>query len=110
MKRILNFTVREGRCQKTGDGFQEKGVDTLLTMDLMNAALDRGIKRVILVSCDTDFVPIITRLREDYKTEVTLYYFSDFVRNSRFSMSNHILNACDKGVLIKKEHFEQSRF
>ncbi len=33
IKKAPNFTVREGRCQKIGNEYFQKGVDTLFTMD-----------------------------------------------------------------------------
>jgi len=35
LKANSNITVREGRLQKIGNEFTQKGVDTLLTMDLV---------------------------------------------------------------------------
>jgi hypothetical protein len=61
-----------------------------------------------LIACDTDFVPVLNRIRKEHNVEVILYYFTDKIRRSRFSMSNHILTACDKTVLLKREHFEQN--
>jgi len=108
LKRIEGFTVREGRCQKIDGEFHEKGVDALMTMDLMETALKGKVKTIILIACDTDFVPVLNRIREEHGVKVILYYFTDKIRRSRFSMSNHILTACDKTVLLKKEHFEQN--
>jgi len=106
MKKIPNFIVREGRCQKLDDGFHQKGVDTLLTMDLTDVT-ERDIKSIIVVICDTDFVPILNKIRE-IGIEVILFYFSDFKRDSKFSMSNHLFTACDKYIMIELEHFKKS--
>jgi uncharacterized LabA/DUF88 family protein len=106
MKKIPNFVVREGRCQKTDDGFQQKGVDTLLTMDLADIS-KKNIKTILLIICDTDFVPILNKIRES-GIEVILFFYSDFKRNSKFSMSNHLFTACDKYILIELEHFKKS--
>lgn len=105
LRQIPHFYVHEGRCQKLDDGFHQKGVDTLLTMGLMSATTDGDYREIILLACDTDFVPILNKIRRDYKIKVILYYYSDFVRKSRFSMSNYLLTACDKKVLLTKEYF-----
>ena len=99
--RIPGLTVREGRCQKTEDGYHQKGVDTWITMDLMAACYGKSIKTIVILACDTDFVPILKEVRRN-GIKVILYYYSDFVRDSRFSMSNHILTACDNYVLVTK--------
>ena len=106
MSNIQNFVIRGGRCQKTDDGFQQKGVDTLLTMDLADVA-DKDVKTLVLVICDTDFVPILKKLKNS-GIEIILFYFSDFKRNSKFSMSNHLFTVCSRHILIDLEHFKKS--
>jgi uncharacterized LabA/DUF88 family protein len=96
--------IREGRCQKIGDNYSQKGVDTLITIDLSRIPRKENINEIILLSSDTDFVPIIKDLKED-GIEVILAYFTDKKRKSAFSLSNHLWKACRKKILIKKEHF-----
>lgn len=105
MKQNSLITVREGRLQKIGENFFQKGVDTLLTMDLCQEPLGRKIQNVILLAADTDFVPVLNQLRTKHSVKVILYFFTDRMRNSAFSMSNHILLACDKKILLTKEDF-----
>jgi uncharacterized LabA/DUF88 family protein len=107
LRKIQNFVIREGRCQRVDGEYHQKGVDTLFTMDLFDVSRDRSIETFLLVTCDTDFVPILNKLRE-LGIKIVLFYFSDFERKSRFSMSNHILTACDKKVLLTPEHFKNS--
>jgi len=78
-------------------------------MDLfsLNGNID-NIKTIIILACDTDFVPILNKIRTKFNMKVILAYFNDFVRNSQFSMSNHILTACDDKFLIEEEHFKNS--
>lgn len=108
MKRNSLITIREGRLQKIGDNYSQKGVDTLLTMDLCQEPLERKIQNVILLAADTDFVPVLNQLRIKHGVKVILYFFTDRFRNSSFSMSNHILLACDKKILLTKEDFISS--
>lgn len=100
------INIREGRVQKSEDGFQQKGVDTLLTMDLLKVSQKKDIKDVIILTSDTDFVPIISEIRKDFAVKVILAYFTDRKRKSAFSLSNHLWNACDDKILIKREFFE----
>ncbi len=86
--------------------YAQKGVDVLLSIDLVRKA--STIKNVILVACDTDFVPAIIDIREKDKVKVVLYYFKD--KNSKFSMSDHILSVCDKKVRLSIEDFERASF
>ncbi|MBI2047036.1 NYN domain-containing protein [Candidatus Pacearchaeota archaeon] len=107
---IPDLKVRQGRCQKDDDGdFHQKGVDTLLTMDLFSLQDNEDdIKTIIILICDTDFVPILQEIRKKYKIKIIVAYYSDFVRGSPFSMSNHLWNSCDDNLLITPEHFKAS--
>ena len=102
------FTVREGRCQKICGEYNQKGVDTLLVMDLTRLPqMYPNVKNAVVITSDTDFVPVLNNLREQ-GIRVILYYYSDYVRNSRFSMSNHLFTACDECRIISRRHFERS--
>ena len=60
-----DLIIRQGRCQKIINEkgeieYNQKGVDTLLTLDLSHIKDDfPNIKKIILVSSDTDFCPAI---------------------------------------------------
>jgi uncharacterized LabA/DUF88 family protein len=105
MKNNSLITIREGRLQKIGETFTQKGVDTLLTMDLCQEPLARKICTIIIIAADTDFVPILNELRIRHQIKVILYYFTDRHRKSIFSMSNHLLTAVTKSVILGKEDF-----
>jgi uncharacterized LabA/DUF88 family protein len=103
--------IREGRCQRlrSNDGkyiFKQKGVDTLLTMDLMSLPFENNnVKQVILIATDSDFVPIIKRLRK-LGIKVILYTYFDRDRRSIFSTSTQLLHSVDKYVKLTKLDFE----
>ena len=102
-------TIREGRCQRLKiDGkyiYKQKGVDTLLTMDLMDMAIENSkIKTVILIASDSDFVPIIKRLKK-LGINIILYTYFERNRNSKFSTSNKLLKAVTRYVKLNKENF-----
>jgi uncharacterized LabA/DUF88 family protein len=98
--------LREGRCQKIHNEYSQKGVDTLITIDLIRNAEKHN--NLILVTSDTDFVPAIEDVIRNNKVHVTIFFFNDFVRGSRFSMSDHILDVCNKRVLLKRKDFLES--
>lgn len=109
LRNLPDFNVREGRLQKVDGEFHQKGVDTLLTMDLMKLKNNnKKIHTAILLTCDTDFVPVINEIRRESGIKVILYYFSDFKRNSLFSMSDHLLNEVDQKILINEEFLNKS--
>jgi uncharacterized LabA/DUF88 family protein len=103
---LSGIKVREGRCQMIGNEYTQKGVDVLLSIDLVRNA--SSIKNFILVACDTDFVPAIKDVREKNNVKVILYYFKNKI--STFSMSDHILSVCDKKVQLRKEDFDKASF
>ena len=107
LKKKGKFIVREGRCQKGAEplDFNQKGVDNWIDIDLMDLCHKTKIKTIIILICDTDFVPILNKIRTDWGVKVILAYFTDKKRNSKFSMSNHLLTACDDTILIEKKHF-----
>ena len=107
-----NITIREGRCQKIRDKegkekYAQKGVDTLLTLDLIHIKDDYPlIKKILLVSSDTDFCPAIRDIKERNNIEVILYTYFDRKRNSNFSLSNELIACCSKYVRLTKEDFK----
>ncbi len=103
---LLGVNVKEGRCQMIGEEYSQKGVDVLLSIDLVRKA--KEIKKFILVACDTDFVPAIKDVREKDNVEVILYYFRD--NNPLFSMSDHILSVCNKIIKLREADFKKAEF
>ncbi len=109
--------VREGRLQKLKtlkdskvvDKFTEKGVDTLFTIDLLRLPKKLGIKTVIILTCDTDFVPAIEAVKED-GIKVILYYYANEETDTKFSMSRHLTGVCDESALLTKELLERAKF
>ena len=110
ISKIPDLIVRQGRVQKDDEGgFHQKGVDTWLTMDLLSLTNKHNkINTIIVLICDTDFVPILEKLRDEKNVCVIVAYYSDFQRGSDFSMSNHLWNVADDRILINEEFFEKS--
>jgi len=98
------IVIREGRCQKINNTFQQKGVDTLMTMDLLKVPKKENVNTLIILTSDTDFVPIIKDIKSE-GIKVILAYFTDKKRKSAFSLSNHLWKAVDDRILIKREFF-----
>ncbi len=112
LSKNINITIREGRVQRLKFNndfkYKQKGVDTLMTIDLSHIREDSpNIKKLIIVTSDTDFCPIIKDL-EKRNIEVILYTYFDRKRNSPFSISNELLNCCSKYVQLIKQDFEDS--
>ena len=105
------ITVQEGRCQRLKvDGdykYSQKGVDSWVVFNLARLKLDfPEVKKVILVSSDSDFAPIVKEVQDKDGIEVVLYTYFDKKRGSPFSLSNHLLDVCSRFVKLRKEDFE----
>ncbi len=102
--------IREGRCQrlKINTGifiYKQKAVDSLVIMDMMTVPIDfPDIKKIILIVCDSDFVPAINKLKK-LNIKSILYTYYDKKRNSLFSTSNELIKTVDKYVLLNKADF-----
>jgi uncharacterized LabA/DUF88 family protein len=107
------ITIREGRCQRLKNKeaefiFKQKAVDILLTIDLMQIPLKYPkIKKIILVSSDSDFVPVIKTLKE-LNIETILYTYYEKGRNAKFSTSNELIKSVHKYVLLAKSDFDNA--
>ena len=71
----------------------------------MRVAQTRQFSKLILMTSDTDFVPVIDYIQQHYKTEIVLAYFTDKKRKSPFSLSNHLWQICKDKILVNKEYF-----
>ena len=115
IKRMLESkgwaTVREGRCQrifsKNGEPiFNQKGVDSWIVADLCLFKEDfPEVGKVILISSDSDFAPIIDMIRKKKGIEVILYTYFENKRKGRFHRSNHLIKACSCYRKLKPEDF-----
>ena len=68
MLKNKEITVREGRLQRLKIietfSYKQKGVDTLVTIDLSHIKEDfPNIDKIILVACDTDFCPVVDDIK-----------------------------------------------
>ena len=97
LKRLPRFELRLGRLaarpSKDGTYFEQKMVDTLLSIDLTRMAVSKQIDRAIIVAGDSDFVPAI-QVAKDAGAVVHLIYFSS-------SIHHHLLDVCDELHLLK---------
>ncbi len=107
-------TVRERRCQRIFDEkgkikFNQKGVDSWIVADLCLFKEEfSNIKKVILISSDSDFAPIIKMIKEKMDIEVVLYTYFENKRKSLFYRSNHLLNVCSRWVKLREKDFEDT--
>jgi uncharacterized LabA/DUF88 family protein len=104
--------IREGRCQRLKiEGkftYGQKGVDALAIIDLMSIPLEhKEIKNIILIANDSDFVPVVQKLKQ-LGINVILHTYYSKNRESSFSRSNELLKSVSRFVEITKKDFDDA--
>jgi len=105
------ITLGEGRCQKIihkngKEDYKQKGVDSLIIMDMYDIKdTHPSIKKIILIASDSDFVPVIERMKQK-GFEVIIYTYFDRKRGSKFSTSNQMLKVASRWEKLEKSYFE----
>jgi len=105
IKRLPSFEFRLGKLQKINkpDGsvtVQQKGVDILLTIDLVKLAATKTIQKAILITGDSDFVPAVKEARE--LTKMTLF----FNKGPKTGLSDDLRMAVDECYELTKTDFD----
>ncbi len=105
------ISIKEGRCQRIECqgkfSFGQKGVDALVIIDLLTIPTKEKIKKIILIANDSDFVPVINKLKE-LGNEVILYTYYSKKRGSSFARSNELLQAVSRYVRLTKQDFDNA--
>ena len=84
-----------GYLLKSDGVFHEKGVDVHIAVDMLVAAYEKNVDRIILVSSDTDLEPAVKVARKKRKiVEYVGFSHKPSVAMVRF---------CSKSMLLKKE-------
>jgi len=104
--------LREGRCQRLKLSnyfvYKQKAVDSLVVIDLMSVPIQHPeIKKIILIASDSDFVPVIFKLKEE-NIKIILCTYYEKGREETFSTSNYLIKSVDKYVVLTKQDFEDA--
>ena len=114
LKKKKWITIREGRCQKIINeqgkaDYSQKGVDALVILDMYDFKENYPhIRKIILIASDSDFVPVIERMKQK-GIEVILYTYFNRTRKSRFSTSNHLLKVSSRWAKLDETFFEDTQ-
>lgn len=89
LKRLPRFEIRLGRLRKYGGNkFEQKGVDVLFAIDLVQLSVGKHIDKAIIVSGDSDFVPAV-RIAKDNMVITELFYHP-------IEYSHDLYDVCDE--------------
>ena len=79
-----------------------------MIIDIMSLPLKyKEIKKIILIACDSDFVPVVNEIKRS-DIEVILFTYFTKKRNTNFSRSNDLIKSVSKYVLQSKQDFENA--
>jgi len=65
LKKQDNFEIKLGRTEKRGTEFEQKMVDVLLSIDLVELSARSKISNAILIAGDSDFVPAVKKAKDN---------------------------------------------
>lgn len=104
LRNYRRFEVRLGRLQKNGNPpqYSQKGVDVLLSIDLVRLAWSGKINKAVLISGDSDFVPAVKDAK-DAGVIVDLFY------STTMGTSQELLQICDDRFQITQGIIDQCR-
>ncbi|MEM2839838.1 MAG: NYN domain-containing protein [Thermoplasmata archaeon] len=103
LESLPRFEVRLGRLRKISEPpyFEQKGVDVLLSVDLVRLSFSGKIERAILVTADSDFVPAVNAAK-DAGILVAMCYSPTQPR------SDELFQKCDERIRITSEIIQNS--
>jgi len=112
LKKLPSFEVRYGKIRPRPGGFIQKGVDVLLTIDLVRLSAKGQIQKAFLVAGDADYVPVV-KAAKDEGVSVKLYHSGAFQLTPEGrrlpKYSNELWDACDERVIIDSSLINQCK-
>jgi len=90
----MGIKVKTMPLKKTPEGYIEKGVDVLLATDMVSLAFRDAYDTAILVSGDSDYVPVVEEIQQLGKRVEN----ASFKRTSSFELRK----VCDSFILLDK--------
>jgi len=114
IKKLPSFEVRFGKQRpRPGGYFIQKGVDVLLTVDLVKLSAKAQVQKVFLVAGDADYVPAV-KAAKDEGVSVRLYHSGAYQvtpeGRNLLKYSNELWDACDERTVIDDKLIDMCRF
>ncbi len=104
LNKLPKFEVRLGRLAHRGPGvYQQKGVDTLLAIDLTRFSWRQVIQKAILVAGDSDFIPAIKEAR--FAGIIVQIYYAE---SGTTGVHDEVFEVSDEQFEITKELLQQA--
>ncbi len=74
---------------------KEKGIDVMIATDMMKKTLEDECERIILVTGDSQYVPILKLIEEQDKKPATSFVFEGYANELREEFDYHVLRKKD---------------
>ncbi len=101
LKKQDNFEIKLGRTEKRGTEFEQKMVDVLLSIDLVELSARSKISTAILVAGDSDFVPAIKKAK--YNGVRTILVCSA----NKWEYHNNLWNEVDRRLTMDQQFMKE---
>lgn len=112
LSKLASFEIRFGKQRPRGTGFIQKGVDVLLTVDMVRLSSKSQIQKAFLIAGDGDYVPAV-KTAKDEGVSIKLYHSGVFQTTDGHTMpkySNELWQICDERETISNTLIDQCRF
>ena len=104
LKKQDSIEIRQGKLEKRGNTFEQKMVDILLSIDLVDLSSKKEISTVILVAGDSDFIPALQRAKNNGCQVILLHSHSskEYHKNlwiesdKRIAISDNAMKSCSR--------------
>jgi uncharacterized LabA/DUF88 family protein len=102
LKKHPRFEIRLGMLKKTGEKYEQKGVDVLFACDLVRLAAAKVIDKAIIVSGDSDFEPAVKIAKEEMIITKLVYYPG--------ACAPALFDACDERMRLTQDFIDSISF
>jgi len=98
LRSVPYLQLQLGRLEKRGNTVVQKGVDVKIATDMLRFAYSNALDTAILVSGDSDFVPVVNAVKDLGK-----HVENAFVRSGQ---SRQLRQTCDRFILLDADFLE----
>jgi len=111
LSKLPSFEVRFGKQRPRPGGFIQKGVDVLLSVDMVRLSSKSQIQKAFLIAGDGDYVPAV-KAAKDEGVSIKLYHSGAFQTTDGHTMpkySNELWQICDERETIGNALIDQCK-
>lgn len=105
---VPNLEVRTGRLIKTSGMWQQKGVDTILALDMIDKAYTNQYDVAILIAGDLDHLPAVENVKSSGKEVYGVYYAGSFAQDlvNEFDLKHSLNKANLQSMKLTKPFYQ----